>query len=257
MIGRKQWTREEEWWSALDEIWSRVRREELDRAVEWAIEGILVESRGKRVAFAWSGGKDSLVLEGLCRAAGVTACVMGICELEYPAFLGWVTDHMPRELEIRNVGYDLTWLSQHEDWLFPQTGRAASRWFQAIQHRVQRDYIRTYGIDVLITGRRRWDGNFVGKGGRYRGRDGVLRYSPMADWSHEWVLAYLVEEGIELPPIYRWPKGFRVGTGPWAARQWTGSVEQGWAEVYAIDRTIVEGAAEVMASARRWLGGVR
>lgn len=43
------------------------------------------------------------------------------------------------------------------------------------------------------------------------------------------------------------------GTHPWAARQWTGSVENGWREVYEIDESIVREAAKVIDSAADFL----
>src|SRR3954466_8504926 len=64
-------------------------------------------------AYAWSGGKDSLVLEHLCRRAGVAHGVMVITDLEYPAFLRWVTDAMPPGLTVIRRPLDLRWLSQN------------------------------------------------------------------------------------------------------------------------------------------------
>src|SRR5690606_21263276 len=96
-------------------------------------------------------------------------------------------------------------------------------------------------------GRRRADGNFVGKdlghGPEYVDRDGFVRLSPIADWSHEDLLHVIAWAGLPLPPIYDWPRGFIVGTGPWAARTGTLSIDHGWSEVMRIDRTVVETAA--------------
>ena len=47
------------------------------------------------------------------------------------------------------------------------------------------------------------------------------------------------------------------GTHPWPARQWTGSIENGWHEVYDIDPGIVLAAAEKIDSARAFLKGVQ
>ena len=54
-----------------------------------------------------------------------------------------------------------------------------------------------------------------------------------------------LERQIErpLPPFYRWPRGYRVGTHAWAARQWCETEAQGWAEVHTIDPEIVKLAA--------------
>jgi hypothetical protein len=56
-----------------------------------------------------------------------------------------------------------------------------------------------------------------------------------------------------MPPIYEWHNGYYCGTHPWPARQWTGSVENGWKEVYEIDQSIVTEAAEFIPSAKAFL----
>ena len=44
-----------------------------------------------------------------------------------------------------------------------------------------------------------------------------------------------------------------MGTGPWAAREYTGSIENGWQEVYEIEPKIVERAAYYIESAADFL----
>lgn len=63
-------------------------------------------------------------------------------------------------------------------------------------------------------------------------------------------MAFIHYYDIELPPIYDWKNGYLCGTHPWAARQWTGSMENGWKEVFEIDRSIVEKAAEYFQEAK-------
>ena len=53
--------------------------------------------------------------------------------------------------------------------------------------------------------------------------------------------------------VYQWANGFQVGTGPWAAREYTGSMHNGWKEVYNINPSIVEKAAEYLNSALKYL----
>lgn len=78
-------------------------------------------------------------------------------------------------------------------------------------------------------------------------------YSPLAAWSHEEILAYIHYHKLAIPPIYGWKNGFLCGTHPWPARQWTGSIENGWEEVYEIDQDIVKKAAEFIESAAEFL----
>ena len=70
-------------------------------------------------------------------------------------------------------------------------------------------------------------------------------------------MPYIHYHQLPLPPIYGWKNGYLCGTHPWPARQWTGSIENGWREVYDIDPSIVLAAAEKIDSARAFLKGVQ
>ena len=230
----------------------------MDEKVRQTVEEIKAKTEGKNAAFAWSAGKDSLVLEQICYMAGINSCVLVISNLEYKAFLEWVEAHKPAELEIINTGQDLEWLAKHQQMLFPQNSQIASQWFHIVQHRGQAKYYKAKDLDVLLLGRRRADGNYVGKGSNiYTDGKGVTRYSPLADWSHEDILAFIHYYEVPVPPIYEWKNGYLCGTHPWAARQWTGSVENGWKEVYEIEPDIVQNAAEVIPSAKEFLNNLK
>ena len=110
-------------------------------------------------------------------------------------------------------------------------------------------------LNIIILGRRKADGNYTGPKGQniYTNKQGVTRYSPIVDWSHEEVLAVCHYFSGALPPTYHWPNGFVVGTGAWPARQWTGSIANGWQEVYTIDTSIVIKAAKYIPSALEFL----
>ena len=248
VLPRKQRSDHAVWLAAFAEIASQPDvGDRARRLVDEAVADIRrrLSTAGRRPAFGWSGGKDSLALEVVAEAAGIHECVLVISDLEYPAFLGWATDNMPAGLTVVVRPWDLEWLVSHPKMLFPADAETAGKWFAGIQHWGQRRFCETHDFDVLLMGRRRSDGNYCGKRGAdmYRDRDGFVRWSPLADWSHEDVLTVLAGYDRTLPPCYTWPRGFRVGTGPWPARQWTGTVEQGWAEVAEIDRSIVETAA--------------
>lgn len=254
-LGRKQIADQRAWLDALGTVQRRVSRMRVDMLAQRTAETIKTRVAGRAAAFAWSGGKDSLVLERVCYMAGIRECVLGLCDLEYPAFLRWATDHMPEELQIVNTGQNLEWLAANPHTLFPQGAREAGAWFKRVQHTAQRLYFKEHDLGVLLLGRRRIDGNHVGPKGRdeYTDRAGVTRYSPLADWTHDEILGFLSYRHITLPPNYYWRKGFRVGTGPWAARQYTGSTREGWREVFEIDPSIVREAAGYLDSARRFL----
>ena len=254
VLGKKQRVSNQSWLDAMDHIEEYVSKKELDGLISKTVKSIKEVTKGKRAAYGWSGGKDSLVLQLLCQKAGIRDCALTVTELEYPEFMGWVKEHKPAGLSIINTGQDMEWLTKHEKMLFPQDSQTASRWFHIVQHRGQDRYYKEHGLDMMIIGRRKADGNYVGKEGNiYTTNKGITRYSPMADWSHEEVLAAIHYYSIELPPIYGWPNGFTCGTHPWPARQWTGGVENGWKEIFEIDRKIVERAGKYFPSAKEFL----
>lgn len=258
MLGRKQKIANSDWVEAIAHIEDAVPLAVLDNKIRETISDIRKKTSGKKVAYAWSGGKDSLVLGSLCEQAGISDCVLITSKMEYTAFLEWVQGNKPPGLEIVNTGQDLKWLQNHQEMLFPQDSATAAKWFHIVQHRGQEKYYKEHGLDMLLLGRRKADGNYVGPGTNlYTNRQGITRFSPLADWSHEEILAYIHFFHISTPPIYGWRNGYLCGTHPWPARQWTGSIENGWNEVYEIEPAIVEEAAQYIESARIFLDGLR
>jgi 3'-phosphoadenosine 5'-phosphosulfate sulfotransferase (PAPS reductase)/FAD synthetase len=252
-LQRKQRSDHGDWLTALAEIRQAPDRERATALVQEAAFRIarrLREREPLHPAYGWSGGKDSLALEVVCEAAGLADCVLVISALEFPATLTWVTNNMPWGLTVEaRTKLNLHWLAAHPEMLFPQTAETASRWFALVQHAGQRAYAQRTGCEMLLLGRRRADGNYLGQriepgGYAYRDRGGFERYSPIADWSHEDVLHVIAAYARDLPPCYSWPRGFRVGTGSWPARQWTENRRHGWQEIAAIDPGIVQIAAD-------------
>ena len=254
ILGRKQRIKNSDWIEAFEKIEQLVSKRELDHLVSTTVKEIKKKIKGKKAAYAWSGGKDSLVLGEICRMADIASCVLVICNLEYKAFIEWVEGHKPPELSIINTGQDMKWLACHPHMLFPQSSKYAAQWFHIVQHRGQTKYYKEKQLDIMLLGRRRADGNYVGKQDNvYTNKQGVTRYSPLADWTHDQILAFIHYYNLDMPPIYNWKNGYRCGTHPWPARQWTGSVENAWAEVYEIDSSIVEEAAHFIPSAKEFL----
>lgn len=245
----------EEWLRTWNNIDNLVTKAEIDNLLDRTVEEIKKVIKGKKVAFCWSGGKDSQALRFVMKQAGIEDCVFAMTNLEYPEFLRWVTDNMPEQLEVINTGQDLKWLAKNQHMLFPQDAKTAAKWFKIVQHTAQEIYYKRHKLDMIILGRRKADGNYTGKDGSniYTNRKGITRYSPLRDWAHEHVLGLIHYYKIPMPPIYKWPNGFKVGTGAWPARQYTGSIRQGWREVYTIDPSIVHEAATLIPSARQFL----
>lgn len=257
ILGRKQKISNDAWLEAMKQIEDLVSKSELDARVGQTVKDIMATTNGKKAAVAWSGGKDSLVLADVCRQAGIEDSVLVVSNLEYSAFTEWVDRNKPPKLEIINTGQDIEWLVKHPQMLFPQDSNTAAQWFHIVQHRGQAKYYKAHELDMILLGRRRADGNYVGKGSNiYTDGKGVTRFSPLADWSHEEVLAYIHYYNLVMPPIYDWKNGYLCGTHPWAARQWTGSIENGWKEVYEIEPDIVKEAAKKIPSAKEFLKGL-
>lgn len=256
MLKRKQNASNDEWLKAVENIGTIVSKKEIVELAEKTVAEIKHKTADKKCAYAWSAGKDSIVLGDICEKAGITDSMIAICNLEYPAFIKWVEDNKPKGCMVINIGYDLEWLAKHQSLLFPQESATAAHWFAIVQHKAQRQYFKEKNLDMILLGRRKADGNYVGRGDNlYTDGKGVTRYSPLSDWSHEHLLAYIHYNKLSLPPIYKWKNGYLCGTHPWPARQWTGSVENGWQEVYDIDKSIVIEAAEYISSAKAFLGG--
>lgn len=256
--GKKQSVENEEWIKAIGNIEEYVSRQELDELTEATINEIKIETEGKKAAYGWSAGKDSIVLGHICERAGVNDCLIGVCNLEYPAFLNWIIENKPKKCEVINTGQDIEWLSNHLDMLFPRDSRITSRWFSIVQHKAQRIYYKSRELDILILGRRKADGNYVGKGSNiYTDRNGITRFSPLSEWKHEHILAYIHYYGLSLPPIYGWHNGYKCGTHPWPARQYTPNIKGGWREIYDIDPDIVAKAAEKIESAKQFMEGLK
>lgn len=258
ILGRKQSIKNEDWLKAVSEIEELVSKEELDELIAATVEEVKLQIVGKKAAYAWSGGKDSLVLGEICQMAGITNCMLAVCDLEYPAFMNWIQEHKPEQLEIINTKQNMEWLIKHPEMLFPTDCKVAARWFAIVQHKAQAQYYKAHELDVILLGRRKADGNYCGKGSNiYTDGKGVTRYSPLAGWKHEAVLAYIHYYGVPMPPIYDWCNGYLCGTHPWPARQRTGSEENAWKEIYDIAPDIVREAAKVLPGAKKYLKSIK
>lgn len=202
MLGRKQSVRNnEDWKNALDHIEETVSKKELDSLVKKTVKDIKEKCKGKKAAYAWSAGKDSLVLGEICEKAGIDQSVLVRCNLEYPAFVAWIEQNKPSGLEIINTGQDMEWLKKHPDMLFPDKSNKAAQWFHIVQHRGQARYYKEHQLEILLLGRRKADGNYVGKDNIYTNSAGITRYSPLAEWRHEDILAYIHYYDVKLPPM--------------------------------------------------------
>ena len=254
-VGKKQDGSNERWqyvWEHIAEIKPRAEIEALLDAATAEIKAVVA---GKNVAYSWSGGKDSIVLQIIMERLGIERCIFAMTkELEYPEFLQWVTDNMPLRLDVIASEHTYEWLVNHQDWIFPENGQVAGKWFAGIQHKAQATFFHRYSLDLLILGRRHADRNYTGVNGLYT-TQGVTRYCPIRHFSQEDILAICHYYQRPMPPFYRWVNGWVCGTGCWPARQWTKN-GNGWDEIWSIDPSIVHKSAQYdLRGARAFLEG--
>ena len=254
VLGRKQSMKpsdETKWWEVINHIEDYVSKVEVERATDIARARILRITNGKKAAYTWSGGKDSLVISDLCQSVGITNCQCFYTGLEFPKWKKFLFENAPAGCEMIYVDFDLDYLAKHPEMIFAN-GRLSQIWNKKIQQEHFRKYLEESEIDVVIIGHRTIDGNNCGKEGIRVQKKGGILYAPIYDWTHELLFAYLHYNNIELPPIYRWLRGFRHGTHNWAERS-TPTVNEGYAEIYEIDPTVVIQAAEKLPSAKKFL----
>ena len=219
MLGRKQSVRNnEDWKNALDHIEETVSKKELDSLVKKTVKDIKEKCKGKKAAYAWSAGKDSLVLGEICEKAGIDQSVLVRCNLEYPAFIAWIEQNKPSNLEIINTGQDMEWLKKHQDMLFPDKSNKAAQWFHIVQHRGQARYYKEHQLDqdflprttvsgITMVGIRTAESvqrlqniaSMTKAGNRMTSKKQVF---PIYDWTDNDVWLFLLRNYVDIPEIY-------------------------------------------------------
>lgn len=258
MLKRKQNSKNEEWLEAWDNIEQSPAFSHIESLAENTIERIRkAMATYKAQAFAYSGGKDSIVLADLCLKAGIQKSVfVTSAELDYPVFLSWIAKHKPKGCTTIDVGIKYGFLVEHPEMLFPAPN-VLPKWYALIQHKGQRDFYRDEHLDCMFMGRRKADGNMVCGSVddcfAMHTADGRNILCPIADWKHEDVLAYLKKNRLAMPPIYSFPDGWRQGTHLWPCRLSLGDEQKNWSELYGIAPDVVEKAATYLDGARMFL----
>ena len=253
VLGRKKSTTNEEWKKVFQNIENYISKEEVDEYVKIKVDEIKKAIKGKKCAIAWSGGKDSLAVERLANMAGITKGVFVHTDVEYPAFMQWVSENKSKDIQAVNSGHSIEWIKNNQQFLFPKTTALHSRWYGIVQQATVRKYYKQNNLDLILYGRRRADGNYVPKP-IYTNGKGITIYNCIAEWPHELLFGFLHYYKIPLPPIYDWENGFVEGTHSWTARNPADKSDMtAWAEIYRIDPNIVINAANHFDSAKQFL----
>ncbi|MBO4234080.1 hypothetical protein FO675_07160 [Riemerella anatipestifer] len=241
VLGKKQNSKNEDFVKVWNNIEDYVSKAEITALIDETVLDIQNKTKGKKTAYSWSGGKDSIALQIVCELAGIENCILAVSSpIEYPAFTGWVSKNKPKGLTVFDANIGLNYVAENPEMLFPNSTNAA-KWFRKIQHRGQKQYFKENDLDIIILGRRLQDGNYVGRGTNiYTNQEGITRFSPLYQWKHEHILAAIhYFKNRNIPPIYDTPNGWVVGTGVWPARQFAKDEATAWQELYLIDRNIV------------------
>lgn len=261
MLNKKQNIKDNsEWIEAFEKCTSEVTQERIEQITAEAIARIKhISDQHKNICSGWIAGKDSIVLEHILKKSGIRYTPViwrGINE--YPAMIDWINRNKPDNLIEEVIDkFSLDFIEKNPDYLFCQ-GDTRNKWMGEKWKRYKKD-IPKHGFDAFLVGRRIKDGNVCGKKeeGFRRVKDGYSEYAPLAEWTHEELLAYIKYNGIELPPFYEWDRGFLLGSvamGEWTERPTAGkSVFEVWDELYNIDKSIVIKAAEKLTSAKQYL----
>lgn len=248
MLKRKKKTPNRDWLRVWRDIEKYVSRSEVNAATERAVARMAQVVAEKRCAFAWSGGKDSIVVGELARRAGVERGVFVHTNLEYPAFMQWVEHNIPPGVDTVNTGHGLEWLANNPRFLFSGDSAIRSRWYSMVQNQNVLNFAKRNSFDTVFLGRRAAEGNYMRQVGPV--------HNCIGDWSHELVLGFVYYNALPLPPFYDWPDGFVHGTHSWSMRNSKGrSVRDVWGEIYGIDSSIVYRAARHIPSAYEFIGG--
>lgn len=259
MIGRKQRSRQVDWQKTFDNIEQLVPKSRIDELESEAVEWITKTTRGKKVAYGWSGGKDSQVLRNLCELAGVNRSALFVTDLEYKDFMDFVQKHKPENCAVINRGLDLEWLAANQKtMLFPTETKHVDKYMTMIQRNGLNAYYKANQLEQVLMGRRRADGNFAPKR-LYTTKSGITRNLPIYRWEHTDILAYIHYRNLPLPKIYSYEDGFKVGTGTWSKMKRNAdrpTLNDCYAYVYRYDPQAIIKAAEYIESAKQFLRGL-
>lgn len=214
VLGRKDKVTFQQFVSVWDNIEQYVSREEAATLVMGAVASIREVCQGKKVGYAWSGGKDSVALQYIVEQyqKGLP-CVFCTSGDEGNDMMRFVEEHKPSNLEIYTVPeMSADMLRKHRDnlWFFNPKANI-SFWYKFVRWNGQAAFEKKHGIECMLFGRRTQDKNFCGGPNGMYYKNGTLRFNPIKDWKHEDVMAvihYFMNDN--LPPVYRDPKNLHM-----------------------------------------------
>lgn len=263
MLNKKQNIKDnQEWLDALENCTNVCSREHINDLEAQAIKTIsTVAGKYHNICSGWIAGKDSIVLDNILQKSGIDFTpIMWRGINEWPSMTEWIERNKPNNIIFEIIDkFDFEFLEKHPDYLFCQKN-TRQNWMAEKWKRQNKD-IRKHGFDLFMVARRIKDGNQCGPKAEnfIVHKDGYDVFAPLAEWTHEEMLAYIKYNDIELPPFYNFKRGFLIGSI--AMGEWTEyacmdkTVNEVWDEVYEIDKNVVLNASKHLTSAKNYLEG--
>lgn len=261
MLKKKQGVKDNnEWLKAFETCTALHSREHINRLTAKTIDRIRrIANRYNNICSGWIAGKDSLVLDHILKKSLIPYTpIMWRGVNEWSCMKEWIEENKPKNIIFEIIDkFDFPFLEKHPDYLFCKGN--TRQLLMAEKWKRQNQDIKKHHFDLFIVGRRLKDGNQCGnKENDYTvKKDGYTVFSPLADWTHEELLAYIRYNGISLPPFYKFKRGFLIGSiamGEWTEYACLDKTEdEVWFEIYEIEKGLITNAAKHLTSAKEFL----
>lgn len=244
---------QEQWmevWTNYDKYVSLEHIRELEKRT---VSEMIEVTDGKRCAYAYSGGKDSVALSLLCNKAGICNGVSAISSLFFDISIEHIKRTLPEGVRLVDTGQDMEWLFENQErFLFNDD---MFRWYKIGHLKAQKEFYQEMNLDLMLKGKRKQDGNNIGKDLIRTNSTTGNEYNPIRDWTHEEVIAYMRYHGKTLSDFYWTKYGFHFGDVEWPSMnlQKGMSVYDMWEYIYSIQPSAVIEASEGIKTAKKFL----
>lgn len=235
------------------------RINELEFMATRRIKGAL--SRHAKPCLGYSMGKDSIVVQNIMRKHGllVDEIIWATTHVQYMANVDWYKRQdidSSRWVDIPRPSFeDLN----NTELLFPATKKLETQWM-SYKWKEQQRILEGEGYDLFITGRRTREHNKCGsrESGYLVAGKHYDTLSPIAEWTFDDIISYILYNNIELPPSYFYPYGLSHGSGAWAERVRHSdfseySINDCFDEVFSVEPDTIREAAEHLTAAKKYL----
>lgn len=177
-------------------------------------------SKYKKLAWGWSGGKDSLALEIIMERADIDATpvvIRGRDEFQLAQVLDWHHKNIPEGSILIHHEIDFPMLKRKPELLFPEA-RYVPFWVDMSFRKNWPKVCHKHGFDGIIVGHRTADGNWSPQVD-VKSASGFRRIAPIRHWGHEELMAVIKHLGKKpVSPAYDLERGWMMGSVDWPQR---------------------------------------